>query len=163
VGHRQDYWERIRRFILPKVGVFFAALEDFIGDEYYHVSEQRRNQFVGRIEMDEESFEKILDDWGYERNPLAWLKTRAKTGEVEEGSWRKTDGPMQVHLVLYDGKHAPNANTGELFIYAHYEYRWDEHPIKHFNGVDVDTQTGVQRVRKLLQEEGINYEYVQPG
>jgi hypothetical protein len=138
-------------------------LEDFLGEEYYKVSEQRRNQFVGRIEMNEEEFEKLLHKADYERNPMAWLKRRAKTGELHEGSWRKTDGDMQTHLILYDGEQAPNAQTGELFIYAHYEYRWDTHPIKHFNGVDADAQTGVRRVRKMLQEKGINYEYIQPG
>lgn len=163
MGHRQDYWEPIRTRLLPAVGAVFSVIEDISGDKYYHVSEQRRNQFVGRIEMGEEQFEQVLHRNGYERNPLAWLKKRRSTGEIEEGSWRKRDGEKQTHLVLYDGDSVPHGDSGCLYLYAHYEYAWDAHPIKHLRSVNLSTEEGVNRVRRMLQDEGINYEFVQPG
>lgn len=161
MGHKHDWLEPLRRRLVPRIGKLFALLEEYLGEEYYHNSEQRRNQFVGRIEMSEGEFEELLHEYEYDRNPFAWLKSN--DGEVEEGSWRYCDDEMQVHLVFYDGEYAPNANSGELFLYAHYEYRWDVHPLKHLSGENVDTNEGVQRVRKMLQDEGIAYDFVQPG
>lgn len=152
----------MRRRIAPKIGTVVSLLEDITGGNYYHNKEHRRNQLVGRVEMDEGEFEKVLHRNGYTRNPAAWLKQHT-SGEIEEGSWRKKDGNMQVHLIFYDGEHIADANTGELFLYAHWEYAWDERPWKHLVGEDAEAAAGVTRVRTLLQEEGIDYEYVQPG
>lgn len=160
--HKHDWTEPLRRRVVPIIGAFAAAIEDYTGTEYYHDSEQRNRQFVGRIEMDEECFERVLHDNNFHRNVPAWLK-RAPDGEVEEGSWRRVDGEMQTHLVFYDGKDAPNARSGQLFLYAHYEYRWDVHPLKHLRGDDIDCDEGVSRVRRLLQDEGIQYDFIQPG
>jgi len=162
VGHKQDWLESLRRRVVPTIGKFISLLEDLLGKQLYHNSQSRNNQFVGRIEMNEEEFERVLDNAGYERNPLAWLKRNSER-EIEEGSWRSLDEKMQTHLIFYDGEKAPNANTGELFIYAHYEYRWDVHPWKHLVGEDVSYKDGVEEVRKMLQDEGINYDFIQPG
>lgn len=162
MGHEHDWLEPVRRRVVPRVGSLFALLEDLLGKKLYHSSEQRRRQFVGRVRMDEESFEQFLHDAGYERNPLAWLKQNTER-EIEEGSWRHCRDEMQTHLILYDGENAPNAQSGELFLYAHDEYRWDVHPWKHLTGERVDADTGVRRVKKMLEESGIDYDYIQPG
>lgn len=148
--------------MVPPIGKFLSLVEDLLGKELYHNSQSRNEQFVGRIQIDEEAFEKVLHDAGYERNPLAWLKENS-SHEIEEESWRYCDNEMQTHLIFYDGEKAPNANTGELFIYAHDEYRWDIHPWKHLVGENVSYSDGVKEVRRMLQDEGINYDFIQPG
>lgn len=148
--------------MVPPIGKFISLVEDLLGKQLYHNSQSRNEQFVGRIEMDEESFEQVLHDAGYERNPLAWLKENSSR-EIEEGSWRYCEGEMQTHLIFYDGENAPNAQTGELFLYAHDEYRWDVHPWKHLVGEDVSYNDGVQKARRMLQDEGIDYDFIQPG
>lgn len=161
MGHEHDFWEPLRRAIVPKVGLVFAVLEDLLSGTYYENTEQRRKQFVGRAKMGEESFETVLHGAGYERNPVSWLKEN-RAGETEEGSWRKPVGDMQVHLILYDGECIPNADAGEVYLYAHWEYRWDTHPIKHLIGETVDCGEGVRRVQKMLQNQGVEYDFIQP-
>lgn len=165
MSHKQDYWERLRSSIVPPIGVLVQFINETFRQELYVTSESRRNQFVGRVKMDEEEFEEVLHDNGFERNPLASLKNRFG-GEVEEGSFRKLypedDDRFQLHVILYDGSEIQNANTGETFIYAHWEYRWDVHPWKHYRGYDLDADEGVRKMRKILRIEGIDYEFIQP-
>lgn len=166
MGHDHDYWEGWRRHIIPRLGVFVQLLNELLRVDMYVSSRSRRNQFVGRIQMNEERFEQYLHEWGFERNPLSSLKTRLDTGEVEEGSWRKIyphNAPeWQLHVIIYDGEQIANAKSGELFLYAHWEYRWDVHPWKHYKGVDIDEKEGVIRMRQLLDKDGIPYEFIQP-
>lgn len=164
MGKKHDYWEDWRTYIIPKLGIAVNFINDTFRSDLYTRTESRNREFVGRIPMGEEEFEKYLTEWGFERNPLAALKIRAKTGEVEEGSWRKVErgGERQLHLILYDGSQLQNANTGECFLYAHWEYRWDVHPWKHYKGVDVQRHKGVLKMRRYLEDAGIAYEYVQP-
>lgn len=166
MGHKHDISERVRNYILPKIGAFFQFLNDITGSDLYATSESRRRQFVARVDMGEEEFEKVLHRMGFERNPLASLKSVVDTSETEEGSFRKIypeEHPeWQLHAILYDGSNVQNANTGETFIYAHWEYRWDVYPWKHYRGHKFNADKGVRRMRKYLNEEGIDYELTQP-
>lgn len=164
MGHEHDYWEGLRRYIIPPLGKLTNFLNEIFNTEMYVETRARNNQFVGRVNMYEEQFEQKLHEWGFERNPVAGLKT-SLSGEVEEGSWRLVDDDnpeKQLHLIFYDGRNIPNARTGELFIYAHYEYRWDVHPIKHHRKKDVEEHRGVMDAREFLNDDGIPYEFIQP-
>lgn len=166
MSHEHDYWEDVRRYIIPPFGAVAQAINDAIGVELYVHSQSRNHGFVGRVPMGEEAFEEYLHEWGFERNPLSSFKYRLQYSDVEEGSWRKIgleDSPVgQIHVVLYDGSEINNAKNGECFVYAHWEYRWDIHPIKHYRATDVDSKRGVMYVRDLLDDSGIDYEYIQP-
>lgn len=162
MSYRHDWIERIRRVFVPQLGVVAALFEDITGEKLYLQTSARRNQFVGRIRMDEEAFERVLDEYGFVRNPISTLKSRGH--EIEEGSWRYLlDDDEQIHLIFYDGSVEPDANTGELFLYAHKEYRWDEYPIRHAMHKNFSAPAGVRFVRRMLQDEGIDYEFIQPG
>lgn len=167
IGYKQDWIESLRGWLIPKLGIFSHILEEITGEEFYVESETHRDQFVGRVPMNEESFEKELDDMNFHRNPLAAWKARRKDPEdLEEGSWRKVgydENPrMQLHVVLYDGSPINNADVGCTYVYAHWEYRWDTDPVKHYRGVDYNAGEGVRRVKKLLDENGISYEPIRP-
>lgn len=164
MAHEHDYWEGIRRFIIPPIGKLTQFVNEVFQSDLYVETRARNNQFVGRVAMNEEEFEKLLHHEGYERNPIAGLK-KSLRGEVEEGSFRKIDDEnpeKQLHLIFYDGRDLQNALTGEIFVYAHYEYRWDVHPIKHYRKKDVEEHRAVMDVREMLNDEGIPYEFIQP-
>lgn len=165
MGHRQDWWESIRAWLIPKLGVFVQFLEDATGNDYYVESKTHANQFVGRVPMGEEEFEKVLDELGFERNPLAAWK-HLGSGETEEGSWRRIgydDSPeMQLHVILYDGKDIQNAETNVTYVYAHWELRWDVDPWGHYRGAVYNPDEGVRRMKKLLNEAGVNHEPIRP-
>jgi hypothetical protein len=165
MGHKHDYWERLRGWLIPKLGIFAQFLEDVTGDRYYVESKTHNNQFVGRVDMGEEEFEKELHDMGFERNPLAAWK-HIDTGENEEGSFRKVGyenhPDMQLHVILYDGDKM--AECGEcVYVYAHWELRWDVDPIGHYRGGgEWNPAEGVRRMKDLLDQNGIEYTLERP-
>lgn len=166
MGHKKDWIERFRRWIIPKLGILALIAEEVTGENYYVQYDLRNKEFVGRVSMDEEEFEKFLHEQGFSRNPLSALKRLARTSEVEEGSWRLVgfdDYPdRQLHIILYDGSAVSDADTGYTYIYAHWEYRWDTNPKKHYRGVDYDEKEGVLRMRRILESNGVQYDFVQP-
>lgn len=162
IGAEHDFWERLRRWILPKIGVIFQFLEDVTGKPFYATSKTHNRQFVGRVSMNEERFEKELEAMGFVRNPLASLKRLASTREVEEGSWRRVNGDRQLHVILYDGEKIPDADSGYVYIYAHDEYRWDRYPVKHYLAKDFRPEAGVKEMKRLLDENGIDYKLLRP-
>jgi hypothetical protein len=117
--------------------------------------------------MGEEEFEKELVEMGFERNPLASLKTLASTGEVEEGSWRKVgyegeDSDMQLHIILYDGNKMPDAKTDHVYLYGHFELRWDTDPYGHYRAHDYRVEEGAKLMKDLLDQRGIPYKAERP-
>jgi hypothetical protein len=166
MGHKHDYWEGWRAWLIPKLGGIAHWLEEVTGDRYYVESKTHNNQFVGRVPMGEEEFEKVLHDLGFQRNPLAAWK-HIGTGEHEEGSWRKVgyegeDAKMQLHVIIYDGDKIQNAETDVTYVYAHWELRWDVDPWGHYRGHIYNPDEGVQRTKKLLDEAGVTHEPIRP-
>jgi len=164
MGHKNDYWEGWRAWIIPKLGGIANWLEHATGDHYYVQSKTHANQFVGRVPMGEEEFEKKLHDMNFHRNPLASFKN-LDSGEHEEGSWRKVDFDnqrMQLHVILYDGEKIADGDSGYTYVYAHWELRWDVDPWGHYRGKIYNPAEGVKKMKKLMDEHGVNYEPIRP-
>ena len=165
MGHQHDYWEGWRAWLIPKLGGIANWLEHVTGDHYYVQGETHANQFVGRVPMGEEEFEEVLHEMNFHRNPLASLKKLGSTGEQEEGSWRKVDYDnqrMQLHVILYDGEKIQDGDSGYTYVYAHWELRWDVDPWGHYRGHVYKPGEGVKRMKKLLNEHGVNHEAIRP-
>lgn len=165
-----DFFERVRRTVLPPLGTVVQFINELGGLRLYVRSNSNGNEFVGRVSMNEEPFERKLESIGFERNPLASLKQLASTGELEEGSFRWVppaksmfDESKQLHVILYDGSHVTNAETGYTYIYAHWEYRWDVYPLKHYRKNELDVQKGIGVMQNKLDTYGIEYDDVQPS
>jgi len=167
MGHKLDWIEKLRLWLIPKLGVIAQHLSEKSDKPIYVSYDLHNREFVGRVPMNEESFEKKLDEMGFERNPIAALKTLESTGELEEGSWRKVypeEHPdWQLHVILYDGEKQHNAgDTGYTYVYAHWELRWDTKPWKHYRGVKYNPDKGVKKMKKLLNENGIDHKPIRP-
>lgn len=167
LGHKSDFWERIRAYLLPKAGILVQYLKDVTGEKYYVRSETHNNEFVGRVSYSEETFEKFLDSAGFQRNPLSsWKRLESNPSEYEEASFRKVGfdeyPDMQIHVVLYDGSNIQNDTSGYTYVYAHWEYRWDRHPIKHYYGEEKSGPEGVKRMKDILDQRGVTYEPIRP-
>ena len=166
MGHKQDWWEDLRLWLIPKLGRIAQHLSEKTDENIYTSYEIHNNQFVGRVDIPEEEFEEKLDDMGFERNPIAALKVLSSTNEIEEGSWRKIypdEHPdMQLHVMLFDGSAINNAPTGCVYIYAHWELRWDKYPFAHYRGEQLSGAKGVQKMKNMLDAEGIVYTLERP-
>lgn len=170
MAHKHDFWEGLRGWLLPKLGVIAQFLEDVTGDRYYTESDTHKNQFVGRVALPEEAFEKVLHDLGFDRNPLAaWKHLSTDTDNYEEGSFRKVgfgEYPrMQLHVILYDGAGFEEGESEHTYVYAHWEYRWDTNPIKHYRGSNgrYSAEEGVRRMSALLDEADVEFDDVRPS
>ncbi|AGM11364.1 hypothetical protein M199_gp034 [Halogranum tailed virus 1] len=169
LNSENDLLEWIRRTFIPPLGMLVSAYNESTGSKLYVQGPTTDNQFVGRVKMGEEDFEAELEEMGFERNPLASLKHLIGTREKEEGSFRwlapedsEYRKDYQLHVILYDGSVIPDAETGETYVYAHWEYRWDVAPMKHYRAVNWKPVQGVQMMQTMLTENGIDYDYQLP-
>jgi len=160
-----DFLERLRGLFIPYLGILVATYNESTGSKLYVRGVTTDAQFVGRVSMSEEDFEEILQEMNFQRNPLASIKRLVGTREQEEGSFRwipssesNLNDDFQLHVILYDGIVVPDAQTGETFIYGHWEYRWDRYPLRHYKGLDADVSRGVNMMQAKLDEAGIKYD-----
>lgn len=166
MGHTHDWLEQLRGWLIPKLGSVVQLLEDVTGDKYYVESETHNSQFVGRVDIDIDTFEKKLHKMGFGRNPMSALK-HLSSGQKDEGSWRRVgyDGShpdMQLHVILYDGRRMKNCPDACVYVYAHWELRWDTDPVGHYRGNNVQPAEGVRRMKDHLDQNGIGYTLERP-
>mgnify|MGYP006284880719 CR=1 FL=1 len=109
-------------------------------------------QYAGTLEMDEDEIETHLRALGFNRNPVAALKSRSWAPDdvdgVSEGSWVRRERPFtsfQLHVTLFSNEH-----DGTYDLLAHWEPSWIRHPIRHYRSEEVDAETGVQMLTELL-------------
>lgn len=144
MGASQDLSNRIRRCIKPPIHRFFDW--SFGG---YAMSSNTEEEYVGTIAMVEDEFEELLAAAGFRRNLVSSLKVRVD-GNISDGSWAWRASPLadwQLHVILH--------NVGEsVEAYAHWEYSWYTHPIKHYTAVGCSPEQGVRMTREMLR----NYE-----
>lgn len=143
MGHNQDFWEVLRTVLARPIGALVTGIR---------CTKDTPDRFVGYVEMPIEEFEEFLHRAGFERNPLSYWKKAPGLGD-EDGTWRKTHGKWQLHAVLYTYLDHPD----RTYIYAHWELRWDRHPLKHLRGVDLDPTKGVNQMRSLLKRRSVLY------
>jgi len=144
MGHKQDFWERIRRMFARPIGALVTGVR---------CSKESPARFVGYVKMDEEEFEKELHEMGFHRNPLAYWKKTLKILGHEEGSWRMVDGKWQLHVVLYTMEEHPD----RTYVYAHWEHRWDRDPFAHLRADDFNISKGVNEMRRQLNLASIPF------
>ena len=82
----------------------------------------------------------------YETPPETTVASRAR---YPEGALASDN---QLHLVLYVG-----ADRSTTDVYAHWEPSWIRHPIRHYRATDIDAKKGIERIRSLFEEAGIEY------
>ncbi|MEK0397452.1 hypothetical protein WNX13_10745, partial [Lactobacillus delbrueckii] len=58
----------------------------------------------------------------------------------------------QLHVIL--SARAPEC----IDVYAHWEYNWLRHPIKHARQLDIDRETGSETMREWLDGQDIPFE-----
>ena len=141
-GPRATFWNPLRRALLPALDRLLAGK---VGG--YAAYELDNSEFVGTIVGSIEDVEELLYEQGYERMPLAALKS-LEDGRVEQASWAHRDAPFdreQTHVMLFEG-------TGGVDVFAHREPS-AIHPATayaHYRGRGYDVDAGVEHVREQL-------------
>lgn len=160
----------IRETVLPPIGRFLAQYADH--GSLYVTSETDTAEYVGIIDRDAASTVEWLRKSGFNENALAAYKTIEDTDVSEQASlaWRGprselVDGtgevpgsdPLadrQLHIILFelDGRARTTA------VFAHWEYSWTRHPIKHYRGIGIQDRAGARYCRDFLYDTDLDFE-----
>lgn len=145
-----DWHEPLRKYLYPHLHPF---LELFGG---YGVGTVSDTQLVCVLGTDEEVIEKELAEVGFVRNPISAYKTHPDSRE-SEGSWvllaaddpcNRLDDGRQLHITLLP------RNDGQpgREVFAHDEYDWRKHPLKHLREEHFRARDGVQHAKHIIDE-----------
>ncbi|MBV0924870.1 hypothetical protein KTS45_11740 [Halomicroarcula limicola] len=110
--------------------------------------------YVGTVERSIETLESALTDGGFTWDPVS-MYHRSPTGSTADGSWVYRDSPLadrQLHVVLFSQSY-----NGWTDVYAHEEFSWLRHPIKHAKEERITREEGVAETRRWLDDAGIAY------
>lgn len=156
MGHRHDFWEELRQWLVPRLSMVVPG---------GHCCERQTSldQFVDTIELPEEELEVVLHALEFVRNPLSHWKRVEDSGETGSWAWRgrvkqSEDGgylferdPLadgQLHIILFE----LDGDPGTTAVFAHWEYSWLTHPIKHYRGAPLHGD-GQEYAAQLLSKE----------
>ena len=110
--HVPQLWPR-RQEILARID---PIARYFGGYSAYQLNEA---EYIGTATRGLDSID--LDQYGYDRNPLAAAKYHPESAELDDGTWRridKKDHRWQWHVHVWE-------NDEQTEIFSHYEYRPD--------------------------------------
>lgn len=147
MAHKKDYWESIRKTFLKPLhkilSVYGLYAETYTG----------KAEYVGTVELGEEETETLLHALGFTRNWIAsYHKYGWNTERYESGSFvkREPSDDTQLHAVTY-------SIPSETHIFAHFEYNYLTHPIKHYKGEDFSPRKGAKEMKSSMESENIEY------
>lgn len=112
----------------------------------YAMTDNTEEEYVGTISLPQSEFEELLKEAGFRRNVVSSLKVRVD-GNVSDGSWAWRESALadwQLHVIVHDVGNSVEA-------YAHWEYSWYTHPIKHYSATDCSPEKGVEMTREFLE------------
>lgn len=134
----------VRRILLPPLDTLKERL--FSG---FAVSHSTEDEYAATVYCREEKLGDILDTLGFSSSFVSALKIRYDRNR-EDGSYIMRDSLFdtnQLHVV----SHARD-DADAIDLYAHLERSTIRHPIQHYRKVDYDANTGVERLRDMLNE-----------
>lgn len=102
--------------------------------------------------LSDTGLEAKLQEDGFSWAPFS-LYHRTPVGSRPNGSWIYRSSVLadrQLHIILF----AQTPDT--IDIYAHIEYNWLRHPIKHAQQINVDREKGARQVRQWLNEHDLD-------
>ena len=140
-----DVSYRVRQRLGPLVTRFARRF----GQPEYRL---RDTEYVGTVQRPLDEFTETLQEHGFEWDPLAWYH-QPPVGSEPDGSWtyqRSLLADRQIHAILI--AHSPDY----VDVFAHEEYNWLRHPIKHLRQVDIEREAGSDEMRRWIESQGIS-------
>lgn len=110
--------------------------------------------YVGTVRRPIAELERALRRGGFHWDPIS-MYHYTPTGRPSDGSWVYRPSPLadrQLHVVLF----AEGDDRTE--VYAHDEYSWLRHPVKHAKHVDIRRSEGVDEALRWLDDRGVEYD-----
>ena len=114
--------------VRQRLGPLITRLARTLGQPEYRL---RDTEYVGTVRQPLDEFTETLQKHGFEWDPLAWYH-QPPVGSEPNGSWtyrRTLLADSQIHVIFI--AHSPEY----IDVFAHEEYNWLRHPIKHLRQV----------------------------
>jgi len=135
---------RVRQWLGP----YITRVARTLGQPEYRL---RDTEYVGTIYQPLDEFTETLEKHGFNWDPLAWYH-QPPVGAEPNGSWtyrRSLLADRQIHVILI--AHSPEY----VDVFAHEEYNWLRHPIKHLLQVGIERKAGSSEIRRWLESHDI--------
>lgn len=135
-----DVSYRVRQWLAP----WITRLVETVGQPEYHLQD---TEYVGTVERPLGEFTETLQAHGFEWDPLAWYH-QPPVGSEPDGSWtyrQRLLADRQLHTILI--AHSPEY----IDVFAHEEYNWLRHPIKHLRQVGIEREVGSSKMRQWIE------------
>lgn len=137
--------------VRQRLGPYLTHLARALGQPQYRL---RETEYVGTVQQSLEQFTATLQEGGFDWDPLAWYH-RPPVGSEPNGSWtyrRSLLGDRQLHVILVD------RSSDSLDVFAHEEYNWLRHPIRHLQNSGVNREAGRDVMRRWLESRNVAFE-----
>lgn len=145
VGHFQpDFLYRVRQH----VGPWITGLARTLGQPEYRILQA---EYVGTVSLPMEELIAVLRAGGFSWGPFSWYH-QPPVQTDPNGSWtyrRSLLADRQLHVILVS--QAPE----HIAVFAHEEYNWLRHPVKHGKQVGIDRERGAARTGQWLEAKGL--------
>lgn len=138
---------RLRQRLGPAVD----RLAAWIGQPEYRLW---YSEYVGTTDVPMDELIALLQGGGFRWGPVSWYH-QPPIGTDPDGSWTYRPSPLadrQLHVVLDERA------SGSIDVYAHEEYNWLRHPVKHARQVGIRRDEGSAEVRRWLESEGVEFD-----
>ena len=114
--------------------------------------------YVATVHLPIDDLEAELRAGGFTCDPIS-VYHYTPEGSSMGGSWAYRPsrlGDRQLHVVLFAQR------SDRTDVYAHDEFNWLRHPLKHAGEVDIRRNEGVAEMRRWLSARGLEYERHSP-
>ena len=134
--------------VRQRLGPWITRLARTLGQPEYRLHD---TEYVGTVQQPLDEFTELLEEHGFEWDPLAWYH-QPPVGSEPNGSWtyrRASLAGRQIHVILI-------AHSAEYIdVFAHEEYNWLRHPIKHLRQVGIERKAGSSKMRRWIESHGV--------
>lgn len=145
VNFQPEFLYRVREH----VGPWLTGLARTLGQPQYQI---RRTEYVGTVRLPMDELVAELRAGGFAWGPISWYH-QPPVETDPNGSWtyrRSWLADRQLHVIL-------SAEAREhVAVYAHEEYNWLRHPVKHGKQVGIDRERGAAEMRRWLEAQGVD-------
>lgn len=145
VNFQPDFLYRIRQYIGPII----TRLARSLGQPEYRI---HQTEYAGTVRLPMKELISELKTVGFTWGPFSWYH-QPPVQTAPNGSWtyrRSLLADRQLHVILV--AQAPE----NVAVYAHGEYNWLRHPIKHGKQLGIDRETGAREMRRVLETRGLD-------
>jgi len=133
------------------VGPWLTRLARRVGRPEFRL---QRSGYAGTVDVPMNEFERALSTGGFAWGPVSWYH-QPPVGADPNGSWTYRNAPLsdrQLHVILSRNAH------GRINVYAHWEYNWRRHPVKHAKQLGIDRAAGSASMQAWFDRQGIDYD-----